>query len=399
MAECNDMVVLKYGKSVEIEDYSKYIHIENVRELSCVEGKRLSASAQRGDSFIRKLCLYINYTFGNNIIFLPKFWIKGIKKYWDIKKILDDLYINGEKFDVVISTYGDVENVFAGRYAANLWHCKYIQDYRDPFPTGQRYSFITKCIFNYAQRWSMRRADAVTAVSQGLLKRLNVPSGKMSKVIYNGYIHTRGKELKVKLINKLVFCYTGTIYTAVDDISPLFEVIGELIAANEIEKEKVVVRYAGNQGEYLLQQAKLYNLDDIVEDNGYVTATRAEEIQSSSDVFVVASWNNNGEEGIITGKFFEGIRAGIPILALVAGNKPNSELYSLNERYHYGFCYENVQREKLYPSLKEYILTQYQQKKIGKPLIYNPKPTLFTDFTYRNLSAQMEMLCRNLIGK
>lgn len=53
-----------------------------------------------------------------------------INRIQPLKKAVDEM--RGEHFDVVFSTYGAVENIFGGAYAAEVFGARWIQDFRDP---------------------------------------------------------------------------------------------------------------------------------------------------------------------------------------------------------------------------------------------------------------------------
>ena len=124
--------------------------------------------------------------------------------------------------------------------------------------------------------------------------------------------------------------------------------------------------------------------------HGYVSRAEAVRIQNLSDLFLVLSWNAKREKGVLTGKFYEGIRAKKPILAMLTGKVSNSELYRINEKYHYGFCYESCREKEQFDQFCDYLEMIYQQKMQSGMVDYAPNPNLETDFRYDVLSKKLE---------
>ena len=161
--------------------------------------------------------------------------------------------------------------------------------------------------------------------------------------------------------------------------------------------DKIRIHYAGRDYAYLLQQAEKYGITEILVDHGYVGRAEAAKMQAQSDVYGVLSWNTKAEKGVLTGKLYEGIRAKKPILSLVAGNVPYSELNLINEKYHSGFCYENCRENEQFRALCDYLEGLYREKISTGTISYTPDAALETDFRYDTLSKKLEALCLDVI--
>lgn len=405
----HDVTVLRLGRCLEKPDFEKYGMTTNVKVVSCIEPQLKEPSVEDGiygygnlksiKKHFVEFYRMVNYEWGGDLIFLPKYWILTWRKYHLEKKKLDELKRKGITFDIVISTFGDAENIFSGRYASKLWKCKWILDYRDNFPRGKRFSLLANLVFSKVELWSLKQPDVITAVSKGLIKNFGVNLKVPYYVIYNGYVKPSERQ-NFMIIDqrKFVFCYTGTIYSDLQDFTPLFRLMKSLADLCKIDLNNVELHYAGKFGSVLERQAERFCISNMIVDHGYVTASEAEAIQRMSDIYLVASWNYKGEEGMLSGKFYEGIRAKKPILALVAGNLSNSELYEIDQDYHYGFCYEEAEREVNLKRLEEYVLMQYERKMKGQELLYEPRPELFTNFRYDHLAKQMEKVCQEILN-
>ena len=100
----------------------------------------------------------------------------------------------------------------------------------------------------------------------------------------------------------------------------------------------------------------------------------------------------------MTGKFYEGIRAQKPILAIVEGEIPCSELWRLNETYHYGYCYEESMQEERRIMFRQYLLDLYTEKMNNGSIDYAPNDALIQTFRYDFLSKKLENIMKDLIS-
>lgn len=307
--------------------------------------------------------------------------------------------LKNEKFDIVFATVGEFENALAGQYAAKVFDCPLIQDFRDQmalreFQTKRDYGFWKKL-----QDEAVQKATVCTAVSEGVLQ--DVCSGlkpEFAKVLYNGYEPSDETEETAKPESGVFsFCYTGQLYSGLRDCTPWLKALKVLADRGSVSLDKVRIHYAGKDFAYLHHQAEKLGIAEILVDHGYVGREEAAKMQAQADIFTVLSWNTATAKGVLTGKFYEGIRAGKPILSLVAGDVPGSELHLINEKYHYGFCYENCRESEQFARLCDYLETAYKEKMELGAVGYDPDPALKTDFRYDTLAQSLEKLCLQLL--
>lgn len=70
------------------------------------------------------------------------------------KDVLRSLRDEGDRFDIIFATYGRLENVYAGKYAAELFGCPWILDLRDPIATPFIYEGLSLLRMKHFQdRW------------------------------------------------------------------------------------------------------------------------------------------------------------------------------------------------------------------------------------------------------
>ena len=316
------------------------------------------------------------------------------------KNIIDGL--RDERFDIVFSTYSELENAYAGEYAKKVFSCKWIMDFRDPIAQGNAQPAWEYWLAKRIQDRIIRRADACTAVSDSLLKdkKTNKRDPKII-TLYNGYeeavFENKNEAAQPGILS---FCYTGQIYRmrTAAAAAALAKAIAALKRDGTIDTNRIRFQFAGSGVDELKAIMRQYGVEEILEDHGYLTKSEIIRLQSRCDIFTVLSWNTQTEQGVLTGKFYEGIRARKPILSLIAGEVPESELFLLNQKYNYGFCYE-VSRKQQFTALCDYIKNAYHQKLTTGSVDYSPNESLFTDFRYDQITEKLIALSEQLVKK
>lgn len=411
----HEITVLRSGEINSMADDSVFKQLNQVKVYSYLGENSLAEKFERGEvakpvinksraSFLPKRLHAIAGKI-YHFVFSQREFKKRMSnidaKFVRQRAFLDNLKRNGETFDVVFATFGGLENVYAGEYAAKLFNCKYILDFRD---------LIAQTTFNKRKEYQMLlniqtkailTADVCTCVSEHITKELQeqVPEQQIV-TLYNGYEPIEEILKKNSISSKcLSFCYTGQLYAGLRDASPLFYVLSKCCMDGKMEKDYLKFYYAGIDFQKLLEQAKLYKMESILVNMGYLGRQEILELQCSSDVFTVLSWNTHHSHGILTGKFYEGIRCNKPILTIVSGDEANSELKLMNEKYHYGFCYEAKNDSNDFNMLKEWLLELYLQKKLGMKIESNADEDFFVDFKYENLAHQLNEIISDLLSE
>ena len=322
-----------------------------------------------------------------------RFYIKDGKTIYN--KIVELYKTNKEirGFDVVISSFSPLGCIQAGEYISKLEGSKWIIDFRD-LMDNQNFSGILRMINAKTQSKYVKKSDACLCVSEGNTKRLqSIRHGKYAEkihTIYNGYEEVNNIEdnSEIKIEDGLFhICYTGTMHGGARDATPLFSVLKDLKQTDNIR-----IDYAGKDSAIIIQQASKYNLEQLIVDHGYLTSTEVAQIQENADLFLVLSWNTRKDQGILTGKFYEALQHRKPIIALVDGDVPNSEIKILIDRYNLGICYEEATKAISYQILRDYLREQISRKSQGKIIKYNPDTSVFSKFVYQEITKDLEKI-------
>ena len=325
-------------------------------------------------------------------------WIMDLYQSYDFYKQFKIYYKNNLKrfkgYDVVISTFGPAASLFCGYYLKKYqrditWVC----DFRDPMVVEFSPCY-SRLILSIIQKKACIAADYVTAVSRGYLHRICRNNFKNKAFfIPNGYdnddYYMSANNISE---NRFSFTYAGYLYEGKRDISPLFAVFKELIDEGYMYKGDVVFEYAGDEFNILVKQAKKYNMNDILFNHGFLNRDACLQLQFSSRFLVLSTWNNKGEEGVFPGKFLEYMLIKKPIISIVVGNLPNSEVTEVMDAANLGVSYESVRHDTDYSALREYIKKEYLRFKEGLGPDFSPKTEVIEHYNYKNIAKQFEEL-------
>ena len=272
--------------------------------------------------------------------------LKGID--WSIrvkKHALKNL--KNENFDFIFCSYPSFASPLGGIKLKKMGiGNKLIVDFRDPILSQKTSKFNLKYLL---QKYIIKNSDLMTFISAGVqnqvdnkivnTKNLIAPNGFDPQDIKNIKLDNNNKNKDKKILR---FVYTGAIYGGKRDLRPFFAAISEIEPSLKDAKQKIRFEYAGREGDLFLSQATEYNLQSYVVDHGQLSRLDALRLQQESDICLLATWNTTFEQGALTGKIFEYFMFKKPILAIVVGNLPNSEICKIINRIDAGHCFEEA---------------------------------------------------------
>lgn len=247
--------------------------------------------------------------------------------------------VSGEQWDLVVSTawpypVHHVAFELRKKGIAKMW----IADWRDLwtenpiFPGMWPFTLLEK---KYERRW-LEKADIITTVSEPLAKALKQKCVSKVFVIYNGFDPEDYESLPIAKaypkdsIFRIV--YTGSIYTGRRDPSPLFRAILQLHDRGQVTPQQLRIIFYGNNSDMSLM-AKRFNILDYVEYGGFLPRQEVLCFQRDADALLFLEFESDNARGILTGKLFEYLFAGPPILAVGIDTKASAaEVLKYTER-------------------------------------------------------------------
>lgn len=317
-----------------------------------------------------------------------KFYCDKVFEYLEEKGIKLSMY------NTVITTFGPISSIFIGlnikRKCPNV---KWICDFRDPMVVDEVSGFF-KPIMRLFQDRACRKADIITTVSSGYLKRI---CGKRfinkAVMIPNGFDDDDVKDYGAFFSDdKLHFTYVGSLYEGKRKITPLFRAIRELIDNGVIDKNKVSLDYAGRDSYWFLKQAMECNVDSLVTNHNSLSRNDCLSMQFSSNILILSTWNKKGEEGVFPGKFLEYMMIHKPIISITDGNLANSEVTEVMKEGHFGVAYESVNDNDDYKKLKNFVIGLYTEWDKTKKVSFYPNQMVLEQYNYKTIARKFEAL-------
>ena len=264
-----------------------------------------------------------------------------------------------------------------------FWIC----DFRDLHLNPEEEEKIAFFKFNkWVNELIIRRADVVTAVSDGLVKHLK-EYNSTTYTLRNGIHQELEKKITSIETSSLEYdsfriSYTGGLYMGRRDPSILFEAISELISEEKISLEKVKLVYAGRDAGLWEKFANKYNLDEIVENKGEISLQKSLNLQKTSNINVLLTWSTPKLQGILTGKFYEYLLADRPICLVINGIK-DVEFESIAEELNIGNIAYNLEESKI--ELKQFILKNYKEWEVNKYNKNNLNTEVLNKYKWENI--------------
>lgn len=229
------------------------------------------------------------------------------------------------QFDAVYTTSGPYTTHLVGFYLKDKYRLPWIADYRDPW-TGNPASDWNResdgfKIFYALEKLLLHHADLNITVVDSLVPvyqaDFQLPEHKITSIT-NGYDEEDFQELDFPTGKspKFTITYSGLLYTKDRDVSPVFRALASLTDANQIDRSRVSFLYVGEGEQDVHALAKRYGLEDIVQTTGYISHHQALQYNINSNLLLLLVGDDARVKHVFTGKIFDYLRSGKPILAI-----------------------------------------------------------------------------------
>ncbi len=253
---------------------------------------------------------------------------------------------------------------------------RWISDLRDPW-TGIYYydQFLhTKFAKQKDSRLEsevLLKCDRVITIGKNLAEHfIGIMDSVKNKsyVIYNGYDETDFEGIEYSKSNELLITYVGTI----TDQYPLGNLVDILSSLNSRDPQIIRLRFVGTVSKNWRKELTS-KLGESVEILPYCDHKTSIGHIISSNILLLAIPDHPGNRIIITGKIFEYMRSGLPILCL---GPEDGEAATILKKTGAGQCFDYADREGIEKFIAEYIRTVKK---------YNTPP----EYTRANLTKQL----------
>lgn len=297
----------------------------------------------------------------------------------------------GEHFDCVYSTFPNEVNHDLARWVMQQGMAdRWIADFRDPM--FYQYHDAHNLRRLKRQHRIEREADLVTIVSEGARSKFRCEGVAEEKIICipNGFDpEDAAQTVGTPTEGMLRIFYAGTLYAGRRDFSVVFRAISELHREGLVEPERIRFEYAGNEWPVMRSFAEQYGLTDCCINHGFIPRSRVLELLGEADCTAVCTHNTKTDQGVVTGKVFELLLVGKPIVTVVNGDTAGSELAAIVRDCHAGPVYEQPTHDSDYPVLKQWLLDTYREKLETGAVAPVLDPGKRDAYSYEALSAQL----------
>lgn len=232
------------------------------------------------------------------------------------------------RYDMIVATSPPEVVLFVARTLSKRTGIPWAADLRDLWFRDMRLyqSRLFSWLSGPVNKWVLADARALVTVSRGLQQRLSEYLRRNVEIAYNGFFESEswdGTSPDVQDDDRRHIVYTGRLYPGKRDPEPLFRALAQARARGEDVYRRVAVHFYSFDDPWLRGLIKQYGLEDSVMLHDYVTYRRSIELQRAADVLLFLDWTDVQAEGVLTGKLFEYLGTGRPIMAL--GPRKDSE--------------------------------------------------------------------------
>ena len=290
-------------------------------------------------------------------------WIRGNffipdARCWWIKPSVRFLkaYLKEHPVDAIVSTGPPHSMHLIALKLKEATGLPWIADFRDPWTEIDYYGDLH--LNKHSDRKHHRlehevltKADKVVVVGWDMAKGMDRLGAKEVSVIPNGY------DWEIQANNNPATLSSDFTLTHIGIISPnrnehqLWQALGELKSTDAHFASKLRIRLIGQVDQSVVHSLEACDLKDNTEIIPYIPHDQIQEQQTTSQVLLLLINNTPNAKGILTGKLFEYIAAGRPILCI--GPEDGDAARIINET-HSGTTVGFTNKEKMKQVIMDY---------------------------------------------
>jgi glycosyltransferase involved in cell wall biosynthesis len=230
-------------------------------------------------------------------------------------------------FDFIISSYPPEVVHLAAYRLAREFALPWVADYRDLWFREMRlFQYrLTTFLSGIMNRRLAKRAEVISTVSKGLSKRLERVLNRGVTISYNGFIKPRWDidSTRPWRDSKIHIVYTGRLYPKKRDPRTFLEAVAAFRNSEPSFDDHTAIDFYGYDVSYVESIAKECGLENCVTAHGFVPYDESLRLQRNAGVLLFLDWAEGSAEGILTGKLFEYLTSGRPIICV--GTRKNTE--------------------------------------------------------------------------
>jgi len=234
--------------------------------------------------------------------------------------------LSAQPYQAIYSTSAPYTNHLVALRLKQASQLPWIADFRDPWLDNFSAGFATsahRAICANLEKRIVSTANRVLVVSEAMRQQFlnRYPSLSTDHFITlpNGFDPADFENIKPipKDNTRFTLVYTGSLYGKRQSARPFLTALRQVLERKIIPRSSITVRFVGNVNKEAEKLTLEWNLSDIIEFTGYLPHADMLAHQLGADALLLIIGAGPGSDAVFTGKIFEYLAAGKPILALI----------------------------------------------------------------------------------
>lgn len=340
---------------------------------------------KKKNRFFENIAIWIR---GN--LFIPdarKFWIRPSIRFltgYLLKNPVDAVISTGPPHSMHMIALGITRNI----------KIPWLADFRDPWTRIDFYKDLK--LSSHADKLHhrmeldvLKNATVVTAISPSMAEEFNEEYKRDYEVITNGFDPEDINPLIISEADeKFSIAHIGTLAANRNPVV-LWTVLRELIAENKIDPGDLVIKLVGRVDYAVMESINVNGLAGYITKIDYLPHDEVIQTQMTSQVLLLLINRTHNAKGILTGKFFEYMASGRPVLCI---GPPDGDASKILLETGTGLIAGFDDRD----GTKEHLLKYYQLYKEGR---LNPGKGRIEKYSRQELTRRLAEVLDKMISR
>ncbi|MGB4205323.1 MAG: glycosyltransferase family 4 protein [Bacteroidales bacterium] len=315
---------------------------------------------EKSVGFLEKLSVWVRGNF-----FIPDarcFWVKPSIRF--LSK-----YLQNNPVDLIISSGPPHSMHLIALGLKKKSNISWLADFRDPwteidFYDKLRLTRIADRKHRMLEKEVLTKADSVITIGSHLAERLKFLGASNVEIIPNGFDEDDFTFLPVVSDKHFTVTHIGSINS---DRNPetLWKAISDFLEKNNMVKKSFRLQFVGKTDVSVRESLKRYDLEAYAEFISYLPHIEALKIAATSSVLLLLINQTPNKLGIVTGKLFEYLATGRPVICIGPVDGEAAQILNETER---GRTFEYHDLESMTQWLEVWYNEYTAEKLQSKPL-------------------------------
>ena len=278
--------------------------------------------------------------------------------------------IRKENIDVIFTTSPPFTTALVGGLLSLFSKRPWVSDYRDPWTQAYFYfprPGVSKLFEEFLERRLLRKADRIISINEKIVLRLKdkyrMPESDKWVVIPNGYDPEDFERLSPSENDVYTVLYAGTVHATMHP-GPVLEAMAGLLARNPDLKGRMRLDVIGRVSPDTLGLFANPDFRSLVRLVPHMPHRQCLQAMVNADLLLLLIPDTPCNELIVTGKIFEYLRSGRPVLCL----SEQGDAADIVRRTGSGFVVRPSDIEAIASILRQGL----RRRKAGKPMLSEP---------------------------